>query len=89
MHPSKLSAVPATSQAAFGPFYRITQLILTTTPATNSSQTTPSGLPAIVTGVEGGGARRLGSIASLQCSCNRLIWQGPCHWLKSAVTHKS
>lgn len=37
-------------QAAFGPFYRITQLILTTTPAANSSMTTPSGLPAIVTG---------------------------------------
>lgn len=37
-------------QAAFGPFYRITQLILTTTPAANSSTLTPSGLPAIVTG---------------------------------------
>lgn len=36
-------------QAAFGPFYRITQLILTTTPAANSSGATPSGLPAIVT----------------------------------------
>jgi Niemann-Pick C1 protein len=36
-------------QEAFGPFYRITQLIISTTPSANSSFTTPSGLPAIVT----------------------------------------
>lgn len=37
------------AQASFGPFYRITQLILTTTPAANSTFVAPSGLPAIVT----------------------------------------
>lgn len=63
--------MPATLQAAFGPFYRITQLILTTTPAANSSQTTPSGLPAIVTGKEGASMRLLGFIASLHRSRKR------------------
>ncbi|PRW56197.1 Niemann-Pick C1 [Chlorella sorokiniana] len=46
---SQAAREKADYEAAFGPFYRITQLILTTTPAANSSQTTPSGLPAIVT----------------------------------------
>jgi hypothetical protein len=46
-----MSNLPLTClQASFGPFYRITQLILTTTPAANSSFTSPSGLPSIVTG---------------------------------------
>ena len=50
-HPHTRPLLPHTClQAAFGPFYRITQLILTTTPAANSSITTPSGLPSIVTG---------------------------------------
>lgn len=49
-HVSWALRAPSCVQAAFGPFYRITQLILTTTPAANSTQTTPSGLPAIVTG---------------------------------------
>ena len=51
-------------QAAFGPFYRITQLILTTTPVANSSQTTPSGLPAIVTGGREGWVGRLGVLVA-------------------------
>jgi Niemann-Pick C1 protein len=42
---SKLSA----AQAAFGPFYRIEQLILSTTPAAQSPYQSPSGLPAILT----------------------------------------
>ena len=37
------------SQAAFGGFYRIEQLILTTTPHARSAYTAQSGLPAIVT----------------------------------------
>ncbi|KAL4426962.1 hypothetical protein ABPG77_009523, partial [Micractinium sp. CCAP 211/92] len=46
---SQAAQEKAAYEAAFGPFYRITQLILTTTPAANSTTTTPSGLPAIVT----------------------------------------
>ncbi|KAL4457923.1 hypothetical protein ABPG75_012788 [Micractinium tetrahymenae] len=46
---SQAAQEKAAYEASFGPFYRITQLILTTTPAANSSVTTPSGLPAIVT----------------------------------------
>ena len=42
-------------QAAFGPFYRINQLILVTTPAANATFTAASGLPAIVTGTLQGG----------------------------------
>ena len=37
------------TQAAFGPFYRIEQLILSTTPAAQAPYQTPSGLPAILT----------------------------------------
>ena len=37
------------SQAAFGPFYRIAQLVVSTTPAASSPFLAPSGLPAIVT----------------------------------------
>jgi hypothetical protein len=37
------------AQAAFGPFYRIEQLILSTTPAAQSPYQSPSGLPAILT----------------------------------------
>ena len=36
-------------QAAFGPFYRIEQLILSTTPAAQSPYQTLSGLPSILT----------------------------------------
>lgn len=36
-------------QASFGPFYRIEQLILSTTPAAQAQYMTPSGLPAILT----------------------------------------
>ncbi|EFN58463.1 hypothetical protein CHLNCDRAFT_6284, partial [Chlorella variabilis] len=46
---SQAAQEKAAYEAAFGPFYRITQLILSTTPAANSSTATPSGLPAIVT----------------------------------------
>ena len=56
-------------QASFGPFYRITQLILTTTPAANSSFTSPSGLPAIVTGATSG----------LPVCCSDVaMWPGTC-----------
>ena len=37
------------SQASFGPFYRIEQLLLTTLPHGRGRYTTPDGLPAIVT----------------------------------------
>ena len=37
------------AQASFGPFYRIEQLILSTTPAAQAPYQTPSGLPAILT----------------------------------------
>ena len=37
------------AQAAFGPFYRIEQLILSTTPAAQSPYQSPSGLAAILT----------------------------------------
>ncbi|KAI3436838.1 hypothetical protein D9Q98_006248 [Chlorella vulgaris] len=46
---SQAAQEKAAFEVSFGPFYRITQLILTTTPAANSSFTSPSGLPAIVT----------------------------------------
>ena len=36
-------------QATFGPFYRIEQLILSTTPAAQAPYKSPSGLPAILT----------------------------------------
>ena len=36
-------------QATFGPFYRIEQLILSTTPAAQAPYQSPSGLPAILT----------------------------------------
>jgi Niemann-Pick C1 protein len=36
-------------ESAFGPYYRISQLILSTTRASNSSKITPSGLPAVST----------------------------------------
>jgi hypothetical protein len=40
----------AAFEAAFGPFYRVTQLIVSTTPASASNYTNPvSGLPSIVT----------------------------------------
>jgi hypothetical protein len=35
-------------QEAFGPFYRIEQLLLTTTPGGEARYTTPDGLPAIL-----------------------------------------
>lgn len=61
-------------QASFGPFYRITQLILTTTPAANSTATTPSGLPAIVTGgVVGLWCCPVGPLAS---RCQLKCWRG-------------
>lgn len=37
------------AQASFGPFYRIEQLILSTTPAAQAPYQSPSGLPAILT----------------------------------------
>lgn len=46
---SQAAQEKAEYEAAFGPFYRIAQLILSTTPAANSSHSTPSGLPAIAT----------------------------------------
>ena len=36
-------------QATFGPFYRIEQLILSTTPAAQAPYQSPSGMPAILT----------------------------------------
>lgn len=54
LHPLPPPAHVTPPQRSFGPFYRITQLILTTTPAANSSFTAPSGLPAIVTGGQRG-----------------------------------
>lgn len=74
------AAAPA--QAAFGPFYRITQLILTTTPAANSSQTTPSGLPAIVTGG--------GKLTPLMCG-DESTWQliKPGQRLDTVATNKA
>lgn len=46
---SQAAQEKAAYEQAFGPFYRVSQLILVTTPAANSSHTTPSGLPGIVT----------------------------------------
>ena len=46
---SQAAREKADYEAAFGPFYRVSQLILSTTPAAaNSSHLTPSGLPAIL-----------------------------------------
>ena len=52
MHPCKAELALkdlSAAQAAFGPFYRIEQLILSTTPAAQSPYQSPSGLPAILT----------------------------------------
>jgi Niemann-Pick C1 protein len=39
----------ANYEASFGPFYRVTQLIVSTTPASKSPYVAPSGLPSVVT----------------------------------------
>lgn len=78
---------PTALQRSFGAFYRITQLILTTTPAANSSAITPSGLPAIVTGGQrgsrgsGGRRRRWPSDRSMpgqHCKASHPLTFSPC-----------
>eukprot|EP00887_Chlorella_sp_A99_P002624 scaffold6.g2624.t1 len=48
---SQAAQEKAAYEAAFGPFYRITQLVVTTTPRAAADYVTPSGLPAVVSDV--------------------------------------
>lgn len=45
---SRAAQDKAKYEASFGPFYRVSQLILSTTPETQSKYTSTTGLPAIV-----------------------------------------
>lgn len=72
----------AAYEASFGPFYRVEQLILTTTPRAASNFTTPGGLPAVVTdanirllfdmqelvdSISGAGGKGRGTLLGSQC----------------------
>jgi Niemann-Pick C1 protein len=46
---SRAAQDKAAYEASFGPFYRVAQLIVSTTPASVSKYQAPSGLPAVVT----------------------------------------
>lgn len=46
---SRAAQDKANYEASFGPFYRVSQLILSTTPQSNGSYISTTGLPAIVT----------------------------------------
>jgi len=77
---SRAARDKAAFESSFGPFYRVSQIIISTTPSSASNYTSTTGLPSIVTDAN---IRLLFDMQYLVDSLKGGSWRGGGRWVEA------